>query len=223
MTGLGRDFPPIDVGEWPATGPWELPDQPKRTFKSVFKAVNEYPLTIVPYEYPIYSNTGFDLLGLANVEANKLASSDPDSEPQSHKELLKRDIFEPLGMTSSFFRLPEDALLREHMAVPANTSEWADISLGDVNDAAGGQFSSLRDLGKLMQTLLSATARGGVIPARVVREWLRPLHVWGSTTHQVGVPWEIMDVGPDLRAYTKGKSPVYLDCLDIHTQTFHFL
>ena len=219
MTGLGRDLPPIDIGEWPATEPWDglrklpMPERPKRTFKSFFKAVSEYPLAIVPYLYPIYSNTGFALLGLANVEANKLASSDPDSEPQSHKELLKRDIFEPLGMTSSFFRLPVNASLRDRIAIPANTSQWTDISLGDVFDGAGGQFSSLRDLGKLMQTLLSPTGRG-VIPVRVVREWLRPLHVWGSTAHQVGAPWEIMNLGPDLRTYMKGKISHSLSCFN---------
>ena len=143
------------------------------------------------------------MLGLANVAANKLASAKPDTEPQSHEELLKRDIFGPLGLTGSFFSIP-DSSSKSRIAVPKQNSEWADFSIGDAFDPAGGQYSSLADLELVMQTLLSPSARGGVISANVVREWLRPLHVWGATKQEVGAPWEIINIDNKVQAYTKG-------------------
>lgn len=174
------------------------------SYEDVMEAISKNPLVNVPYEFPIYSNTGIDLLGLSNIAANKLSSSDPTAEPQTHKELIERDIFSPLGFNSSFFQVPPaGSPLRKHMAVASKDSEWVDVWLGDMDDPAGGQYSSLSDLAILMKTLLSPTARGGVIPTAVVREWLRPLHVWGNSQQQVGAPWEITSLG-DFRTYTKG-------------------
>ena len=65
-----------------------------------------------------------DVLGIANVEANKLASESPDDEPQSHKDLIERDIFEPLGLDSSFYVVPNEKLAA-HKAVPKKGAEWA--------------------------------------------------------------------------------------------------
>ena len=119
-----------------------------------------------------------------------------------------RDIFDPLGMHASFYRMPDDEAVRGHMAIPSTNSEWADIPLGDVLDSSGGQYSSLADLVTLMKTLLSPTTRGGLIPASVAREWLRPLHTWGSGGQEVGAPWEITTLA-DAKAYTKGSSPLF--------------
>ena len=175
-----------------------------QTYDDVMEAIAQNPLLNVPYEYPVYSNTGIDLLGLSNIAANKLSSNDPAAEPQTHKELIKRDIFDPLGFNSSFFQVPSaGSPLLKHMAVASKASEWVDTWLGDMDDPAGGQYSSLSDLAILMKTLLSPTARGGVIAATVVREWLRPLHVWGDSQQQVGAPWEITSLG-DFRTYAKG-------------------
>lgn len=209
-SGLGRDYPPSDVGEWPFVKDPKLNAStsarfPETSYGELMDAVSTFPLVNLPYEYPIYSNTGMGLLGLANVAANKLASATLDDEPQTHKELLKRDIFDPLGMHASFYRMPDDAAVRRHMAIPSTNSEWADIPFGDVLDSAGGQYSSLADLVALMKTLLSPTARGGLIPASVAREWLRPLHTWGSGGQEVGAPWEITTLA-DAKAYTKGNS-----------------
>lgn len=89
------------------------------------KALSQYPLVNMPDSYPIYSNGGMALLGLSNIAANKLANPNHSAdEPQVHKELVKRDIFDPLNMNSSFYRVP-DSPLREHIAVASQNSEWA--------------------------------------------------------------------------------------------------
>ena len=171
---------------------------------SILKAVAKYPLVNLPWSYPIYSNTAFALLGAANVAANKLASGNPDLEPQTHEDLVSRDIFKPLGFEGSFFRIPVSSVMKQ-IAVPKDNSAVADVWL-DGNDAAGGQYSSLKDLEALMQTLLSPSARGGVVSASVVREWLRPLHIWGPTKQEVGAPWEVLNIDNKVQAYTKGSS-----------------
>lgn len=191
------------------------------SYEDVMEAISQNPLVNVPYEFPIYSNTGINLLGLSNIAANKLFSNTSATEPQTHKELVKRDIFEPLGFKSSFYQVPPTGSpLRKHIAVASKDSEWVDVWFGDVNDPSGGQYSSLSDLSILMKTLLSPTARGGVIPASAVREWLRPLHVWGNSQQQVGAPWEITSLG-DFRAYTKGIHHVITILLkDIDNSTY---
>lgn len=200
----------MDIGEWP-TSPDEFPSY-KEHFASALginqtlDAVSQYPLVNTPYSFPVYSNTGFALLGLANIgaELQRFPSSSPPFERSiTHRELVDRDIFQPLKMKSSFFRVPESEELRAHIAVPSKDPEWADTSLGDVNDPAGGQYSSLKDLSTLMKTLLSPTGAGGVLPASVVREWLRPIHVWGTGSEKVGAPWEAQSLA-GVTAYAKG-------------------
>jgi len=222
-TGIGRDVPRIDLGDWPIewspsfqkTKAFEIPNH---SYSKVMEALSKYPLVNAPYQYPVYSNTGINLLGLSNVAANRMASSNASAEPQTHKELVKRDIFEPLGLKSSFFRTPGSPL-REHIAVPAKVSEYADFSFGDVDDPAGGQYSSLGDLVTLMKTFLSPTARGGVISAHVMREWLHPLYVWGSSTQQVGAPWEILSPAGK-QAYTKGNHINFVSAKNTYESVF---
>ena len=55
-----------------------------------------------------------------------------------------------------------------------------------------------------MKTFLSPTAEGGLISPTVVREWLRPLHVWRDGMNEVGAPWEIRKLSDELRLYSKG-------------------
>ncbi|KAL1664547.1 beta-lactamase/transpeptidase-like protein [Schizophyllum commune] len=202
LSGLGRDYPVQNVHDWPIDKPGGTAIR-QRPREEVFKAIAELPLIVPQYEYPVYSNVGMDVLGIANVEANKLASESPDDEPQSHKDLIKRDIFEPLGLNSSFYVVPNEKLAA-HKALPKKDAEWADFVFGDTDDPAGGQFSSLRDLAALMKTFLSPTAEGGLISPTVVREWLRPLHAWRDGMNEVGAPWEIRKLSDELRLYSKG-------------------
>lgn len=58
------------------------------------------PLVAEPYTYPIYSNTGFSLLGWALTAA---------ANASSYAELIQKDIFTPLGLGSSFGVTSENA------------------------------------------------------------------------------------------------------------------
>ncbi|KAF9048731.1 beta-lactamase/transpeptidase-like protein [Panaeolus papilionaceus] len=195
MSGLSRDLPKASLPKWPTTALNGV--SVPLGAKDLDQLLNEtasVPLVDRIYTYPVYSNAGTSLLGVANVAANIKASADASTEPTSHKDLLKRDIFDPLGFNASFFRLPSDESVRNRIAVSSAVPIEADIAASDVADPAGGQYSSLADLEFLMQTLINPSGKGGIIPKRAVREWLRPLHVWGDNVEGVGAPWEIHSV-----------------------------
>lgn len=127
-SGLGRDYPtqnftkwPIEAKDFPETG-----DGRNASKEAVLDGTAEYPLLNLPYAYPIYSNAGFDLLGLANVAANLKAKGElAKGEPKTYKELIKRDIFDAFGLNSSFFRLPQDQDLKDRIAIPHSSPSWA--------------------------------------------------------------------------------------------------
>ncbi|KAJ7705973.1 beta-lactamase/transpeptidase-like protein [Mycena rosella] len=193
LSGIGRDYPPVDVGEtWPAPifpedkgAVHELRERINGSREELLDAVAILPLVAPPYTFPVYSNTGFDVLGLCNAAAGKLG----------YRELMERDVFEPLAMKSSFYPA--------QVAVPSSDSEVADLTFDLVNDPSGGQYSSLADLVAVMQTLLSPKETG-VISPYVVREWLRPLHSWSDGFRETGAPWEMERVAGEARLYTKG-------------------
>ncbi|KAK7064062.1 beta-lactamase domain-containing protein [Favolaschia claudopus] len=203
LSGIGRDYPPSDVGlPWPrpldlnAVGnDTEIPDVSTREF---LDAIAKYPLVAPQYTFPIYSNTGMDLLGLCNVAANTLATG----KERTYRELMQDDIFAPLGLKHSFYEIPNQHLGAQ-MAVPASNSFIADLVFPTVNEASGGQYSSLADLTKVMQSFLSPN-NNGVVSSYVMREWLRPLHPWSDGFYEVGAPWEITKVGGEGRIYSKG-------------------
>ncbi|KAF8203101.1 beta-lactamase/transpeptidase-like protein, partial [Pholiota molesta] len=110
LASIGRHYPPSETEDWPVSG---LPTDEiyfianisscastelGPSYDKLLKLVSKYPLVNVPYGYPIYSNMGMSLLGLSNIAANKMISSHPSNEPQTHKELVKRDIFDPFQM-----------------------------------------------------------------------------------------------------------------------------
>ncbi|KIY69156.1 beta-lactamase/transpeptidase-like protein [Cylindrobasidium torrendii FP15055 ss-10] len=202
LSGIGRDYPNVDFDTYPHVDNREKsPDTTGATQKGMLEAIASEPLIAPPYSYPIYSNTGMDLLGIANLGAEKL--SDELTSAESHNDMVKRDIFEPLGLNGSFYGAPGSAHT-EHLAVPKKSSELADFQFQNWTDPSGGQYSSLADLTKVMQSLLAPTQKGSVISEYVVREWLRPLHGWSDGFLEVGAPWEILKIRPGVRLYNKG-------------------
>ncbi|KAF7311060.1 Beta-lactamase domain-containing protein [Mycena chlorophos] len=185
LSGIGRDYPPYDVGSWPATlakpdPSDEYDNRMNGSLDRLLDAVAHIPLVAPQYTFPIYSNTGFDLLGACNTAAYELATG----EPITHRELLHKDVFDPLKMTSSFYKIPNSRLAAQ-VAVPATDSEWADLTYSNTFDPAGGQYSSLNDLAMIMQTFL-APENGAM----------------GSG--EVGAPWEIKKISDSARVYSKG-------------------
>ncbi|CAK5280295.1 unnamed protein product [Mycena citricolor] len=126
MSGLGRDYPPENFGDV-----WPLPlDEVERddgkagrtgTAEALLEAAMHYPLVAPQYTFPVYSNTGFDLLGLCNVAAFEMVTGRVNV---THHELLDEHIFQPLGLTSSFYRIA-NASIATRVAIPSSDFEWA--------------------------------------------------------------------------------------------------
>jgi CubicO group peptidase (beta-lactamase class C family) len=92
------------------------------TREDVLKAIASRPLAFEPWTRPLYSNTGFNLLGWAIPEAVQQKTSglkdqySPGKDSQTVEDLLHKDVFEPLGMEDTSFWVPLDK--RDNVAVP---------------------------------------------------------------------------------------------------------
>jgi hypothetical protein len=91
---------------------------------AILRAIALRPLSFEPWTRPLYSNTGFNLLGWATAQAAKknkseLAARRPKlDEKVTVEKLLHQDVFEPLGMMDSSFWVPLDK--RDNVAVPSS-------------------------------------------------------------------------------------------------------
>nr|GAT50410.1 predicted protein [Mycena chlorophos] len=195
MSGLTREFPRGDMLDWPSsregTGPPPTNGAPFPTLEETISGLQDLPLNLPTYSYPLYSNVGIALLGQVNVAASRMyeEARNESGSPASWPELAQRDLFAPLGLNGSGF-LPTEAT-RAHIAVASSNSDEVDIDFLDVMSCSGGQMSSLSDYTKLMQTLLDPTLSQSLLPPQVIREWLHPIHSWFDDTTEVGLIWEI--------------------------------
>ncbi|KAG8904117.1 hypothetical protein FRC01_008863, partial [Tulasnella sp. 417] len=185
MAGIGRDYPPIMVPSWPKLVPQETVHHLPNSTEPILETIKELPLVAPPYTYPVYSNTGFNVLGMAVAVA-------AGGKPEDYPDILHRDIFEPLGLSSAFNITERTA---GNVVVPASSSYETDLAFGPYNPAAG-QLASLKDLTKVMQTFINPSRKESLLSPNAMREWLRPLHGFPDDLTEVGAPWEIVKV-PD--------------------------
>lgn len=85
---------------------------PFPTLEGVLSAVEKHILVNPPGQWPTYSNTGPGLLGQALVAANKNweESRGLKNVPHTVAELMRRDVFAPLGMNgSTYLATPQNA------------------------------------------------------------------------------------------------------------------
>ncbi|KAJ7285643.1 beta-lactamase/transpeptidase-like protein [Mycena rebaudengoi] len=193
MSGLGRDWPPGNVANWPkdmfGAGPPPTNGLPFPDHESLFRSIENNPLVSRPFAVPGYSNTGIGVLGLALVAANRLANG--KSEPSSYAALLKKDIFDPLGLNGSHFLTTES---NKHLVVvPSLAPEVADQDFLDAMNPAGGQFSSLRDSITVLQTLLNPRSKKSLISQQTMDRWLHTVHAFEEDDWtEIGFLWEII-------------------------------
>jgi CubicO group peptidase (beta-lactamase class C family) len=212
MSGLSREYPRGNMKNWPhsveGAGPSPLNGCPFPTTQEVIEGLQKYPLVVPTYSYPVYSNAGIAVLGEATVAANAAFEKEKGTleSPPTWQALVRRDVFDPLGLNGSFFVVtPEN---RPHVAVSSLNSDEVvsqlpiytstcnliviqDMDFLDPMSCSGGQMSSLSDYIKVMLTILDPTRPESLLPPHVIREWLRPLYGWTDETTEVGMLWEI--------------------------------
>lgn len=216
--GIGRESPVTGLSKWPSADPFPLALPPRNlTLEEPVTFIRNIPLIVIPNTTPIYSNVGYGILGAINIAANIMANG--DGEPKTHKELLQRDIFEPFGLTSSFFRAPTDNETLARVAVASGPNAiFAGSILGDIQDPAGGQYGTITDLAKVAQAFLSTTGPEGFefLPD-LMREWLKPSYIFPSGNEASGGPWEITYI-PSADApldRSPGRVPIYTKAGDL--------
>ncbi|HJS48167.1 MAG TPA: serine hydrolase domain-containing protein [Gemmatimonadales bacterium] len=105
-----------------------------------------------------YDNVPYNILGMA---------LDPESE-EGWKEVVRRDVLEPLGMTGTTARLSildPERIAYPHVLVPGPRWRRTPLAKQDANQhAAGGHFATARDLARFV----AAHASGGVLEGRRV-------------------------------------------------------
>ncbi|KAI0648780.1 beta-lactamase/transpeptidase-like protein [Trametes meyenii] len=193
LSGLGRDWPPGTVSQWPhdtmGGGPPPTNGNPFPSHESLFEAIPKHHLTSPPWSYPAYSNTGMGVLGLALAAASSAALG--DTRAISYADLLKRDVFDPMGLNGSHFLTTDE---NKHLVVvPSVGPEVADQDFLDAMNPAGGQFSSLADLIAVVQTILRPSHPKGQISSYSRDKWLRTVHAFEEDDWtEVGFMWEII-------------------------------
>ncbi|KZV99272.1 beta-lactamase/transpeptidase-like protein, partial [Exidia glandulosa HHB12029] len=201
-SGIGSDFPAGNMTAWPHgfEGSGSPPDNglPFPTEAATINAINSMPLVVPAYSVPIYSNTAYGILGLVNAAADRGTKG-------QYAALAKRDIFTPLGMTSSSFTT--NPALKSKTVVASAAPYEVDYDFLNAMNGAGGQMSSLADLIKSQQILLDPSRKGSNISPYTVREWMRPLYSFADDFFEVGHVWEIVkrkdSFGRTYRIYEK--------------------
>ncbi|KAI8970736.1 beta-lactamase/transpeptidase-like protein [Trametes punicea] len=194
MSGLGRDWPPGTVSNWPrdlyGAGPPPTNGLPFPSKDALMAAIAKHHLTSPPWFHPAYSNPGTGVLGLALAAASSAATG--DKSVIHFADLLKRDIFEPMGMNDSHFLATEQ---NKHLVVvPSIAPEVADQDFLDTMNPAAGQFSSLADLITVTQTLLNPRHPKSQLSRSTRDKWLRTTvrSFEEDDWTELGIMWEII-------------------------------
>lgn len=127
-----------------------------------------------PWTNPSYSNLNFMLLGIAmsNITQKELPA------------LYQESLFDPLGMSSTFYSHPEDPADVGRSVIP-DLALWALETI--TTNPSGGILSTISDLQKLGIGILDNT----LLSPEVTQRWMKPVSQGASLSYTVGAPWEI--------------------------------
>ncbi|KAJ4321106.1 hypothetical protein N0V94_003053 [Neodidymelliopsis sp. IMI 364377] len=134
---------------------------------------------------PLYSNIGFNLLGMALESVHNKTS----------EQVIKDLIITPLDLHSTSFSTPTNS---SSALLPRNPADagWFVADLGNYNPS-GGLWSTPTDLLKFLQSILSHK----LLTKPETRRWLQPRALLPSLYQAVGESWEILRP-TDLRVAT---------------------
>ena len=116
MSGIPRDFPPAYLGDWPNSmqgcGLPHYNNLSTPTERQIFEALRSFPLANDPYSPPLYSNTGYALLGMVALAAHRRQGG----WARSFAELIQYDIFDRLRLDGSSFLVTDENKARVAVA-----------------------------------------------------------------------------------------------------------
>ncbi|KAF2638189.1 beta-lactamase/transpeptidase-like protein [Massarina eburnea CBS 473.64] len=141
----------------------------------MFNDPNHHPHS--PNSVSLYSNIAYNLLGQA------LESVYPN---QSYASIIKKLIFEPIGMQTAGFDTPSASDEAEAI-LPLSGQQWFAAPFSNF-DPAGGIWATPDEFHKFAMAV-----RGNkLLNAAETRKWLQPRSFLPSYYQLVGAPWEII-------------------------------
>ncbi|UPX13311.1 uncharacterized protein EKO05_0003827 [Ascochyta rabiei] len=129
-----------------------------------------------PDSGPLYSNIGYNLLGMALEAAHNKTS----------EQVIHDLIVKPLGMSKTSFSVPTNS---STALLPRTSADagWFVPDLGNYNPS-GGLWSTANDLLTFLQSILSHK----LLNKPETRRWLQPRALLPSLNQAVGESWEIL-------------------------------
>ena len=162
----------------------------------VLRAITSRPLAFEPWTRPLYSNTGFNLLGWATAQTSKNGTTASEGdEPVTLESLLQTDVFDPLEMKHTTFWVSLEE--RDNVAVPSkgvpSMIDWDFTSTFNpykplshlTNGSAGGMYTTANDLAKFVNNVL-LSPNSTILSSQQVREWLSPQYIFADRRTAVG-------------------------------------
>ncbi|KAF4949968.1 hypothetical protein FSARC_13329 [Fusarium sarcochroum] len=203
MAGIPRDFPnppssdrelarlgfppvpPVDVAYCGKTVQYPC------NRSAAFNAIKMHFPVEAPFETPIYSNIGYQLIGYAleNITGSK------------YPDILSRQLIKPLRLNSTTYFKPAND---DFSVIPDTPSDSSyDVEMGDAGPA-GSIYSSIADLRRIGQSILSYE----MLSPSQTRRWMKPQTFTADPNLAVGAPWEIARAPSTTKRsnwiYTKG-------------------
>lgn len=171
-------LPPISREGLPTCGEYSDDGRPCE-LSDLEAAMKKLKPVLAPNQKSTYSNTNYELLGLALANVTKM----------SYEEYIQSAIFEPLDMKSSTLTKPTSD---DHAVLPVGDNSWEE-DLG-ITAPSGGIYSTSKDMSTFLRYVLThynAIATGV--------NWLMP-GSWSTNLNSFyGMPWEIFRTDRMLR------------------------
>jgi CubicO group peptidase (beta-lactamase class C family) len=147
-------------------------DQTATEAIAMFNAPVELPRS--PNSGPLYSNLGFNLLGMALERVHG----------STYEDIIQRLIIEPLDLSDTSFEMPNTT---DNALLPGPGEEhWLVGDYGNFNPT-GGLWSTPKDIMTFMRAILD----NRLLSAADTRKWLQPQSLTSSIHQLVGAPWEL--------------------------------
>ncbi|KAH8845390.1 hypothetical protein MCOR01_002634 [Pyricularia oryzae] len=164
-------FPPLNSSEMPPCG-----TGPLCTREQLLAGMAKQPPSFPPSATPAYSDLGFVLLGWALETITG----------KPYRQVMTESVIVPLNLTRTYVEPPPDSV----GVVPGG--RWNVSWAFDMKDeiAAGGMWSSPRDLTKLARGIMTSK----LMKPSMTRRWLRPKSFSSDPRSGVGEPWGVRQI-----------------------------
>jgi CubicO group peptidase (beta-lactamase class C family) len=151
------------------------------TIDEVIALFKDEPLTFEPGEKYAYNNSGYFLLGAIIEKASG----------KSYESFLQEKIFEPLGMTQTYYGSAARIIPKRAQGYDGANGEFqnAEYLSMTLPYAAGSLLSTVDDLAKWDRAL----QKPGLLSRQSLEKWWKPFHLANGESIHYGYGWGISE------------------------------